>query len=386
MIARELEPKIKTLATKFPVVTVTGPRQSGKTTLVKSAFPDKKYVTLEDLDTRTFALDDPRAFFANLPHGAILDEVQRAPQLFSYLQGVVDQRQKPGEFILTGSHNFLLMESISQSLAGRAAISRLLPFSNSELAITQFAEQSLENRLFTGGYPPIYDRDIPPADFFVSYLQTYIERDIRLLKNIHDLSLFARFMKLCAARTGQLLNISSLAADCGISFSAAQSWLSLLQTSYIIYLLQPHHVNFTKRLTRMPKLYFLDSGLACFLLNIETPEQLSTHYLRGGLFENMIITELLKHFANRGKEAPLFFWRDKTGNEIDCLIETDNGFHLVEIKSAQTYHDDFMKNIRYYQKLNAGKYRLKATLVYAGSVSQQRTGFELKAWNESINP
>ncbi len=351
---------------------------------MKAVFPEKDYVTLEDLDTRTFATNDPRGFLKNYPDGAILDEVHRVPELFSYLQGVVDQNNRPGEFILSGSQNFQLMESISQTLAGQVAITKLLPFSNKELALTHFTSHTAEERMFTGGYPRIYDHDIAPADFYSFYLQTYVERDIRLLKNIQYLNLFSRFIKLCASRIGQLLNISSLASDCGISHTAAQSWLSLLQTSYIILLLQPHHVNFTKRLTKMPKLYFLDTGLACHLLNIEEPAQLNTHFLRGGLFENMVVSEILKHFVNTGTEAPVFFWRDKTGNEIDCLIEQPGGYHLIEIKSSQTFHDEFVKNIRYYQKLNNNKYSLMATVIYAGAISQKRSEFELKAWNDEF--
>jgi predicted AAA+ superfamily ATPase len=243
-----------------------------------------------------------------------------------------------------------------------------------------FSGQSLEERIFTGGYPRIYDKNIAPADFYSAYIQTYIERDIRLIKNIHDLSLFARFLKLCAARVGQLLNLTSLANDCGISHFTAQSWLSLLQTSYIVYLLQPHHVNFTKRLTKMPKLYFYDTGLACHLLNIDSSDQLTTHYLRGNLYENHIIAELLKHFTNQGKEAPMYFWRDKTGNEIDCLVELSDGFGLIELKSAQTFHSDFLKNLSYYEKLNNSKYKLNKMVIYAGNNEQHRENFQLLSW------
>lgn len=381
MIQRDIASKVLELAQKFPVIAITGPRQSGKTTLLRHLFPSKHYVSLEDLDTRVFAATDPRAFLAGLPEGAILDEVQRVPDLFSYLQGVVDQHHVEGEFILSGSQNFLLMESISQSLAGRAAIMKLLPLSLSELEHTDYSQQKVEEMIFTGFYPRVYDKQIFPADFYSSYVQTYVERDIRQMKSIHDLSLFTRFLKLCAARIGQQLNLSSLANDCGISHYTAQSWLSLLQTGFVVYLLQPHHVNFNKRLTKMPKLYFYDTGLACHLLNLTESSQLQSHYLRGHLFENMVIMEIVKHYANQGKEAAVYYWRDKTGNEIDCLIETQQGMYLIEIKSAQTYHAEFAKNIQYYVKLNAGRYVLNPIIVYTGEFKQRRENISLIPWN-----
>ena len=384
MIAREISEKILELAGKFPVISLTGPRQSGKTTLIKSLCPNKDYISLEDLDILSFANEDPRRFLATYPNGAVLDEVQRVPALFSYLQGIVDNHGIVGEFILSGSQNFLLMERISQTLAGRVAILKLMPFSNREIASADFSSQSLEQRIFTGGYPRIYDKNIAPSDFFSSYIQTYVERDIRQLKSIHDLSLFSRFLKLCAARIGQLLNIASLASDCGISHFTAQSWLSLLQTSYIVYLLEPHHVNLSKRLTKMPKLYFYDTGLACHLLNIREENQLQSHFMRGSLFENMMIIELVKLFANEGREAPIYFWRDKTGHEIDCLIEMQDSFFLIEIKSSETFNLDFLKNIRYYEKLVLGKYKTKSFIIYAGDAPQIRDSFSLLSWKQDL--
>lgn len=382
MIQREIRHKMLELAGKFPVITLTGPRQSGKTTLLRHLYPEKKYISLEDLDNRQYAKEDPRAFLSELKDGAILDEVQRVPELFSWLQGITDREGKAGMFFLSGSQNFLLMEGISQSLAGRDAILKLLPLSNQELNGTSFKGQELEERIFYGGYPRIYDKEILPSDFYSSYLQTYVERDIRLMKNIQDLSLFNRFIKLCAGRVGQLLNLSALANDCGISQTTAQAWLSLLQTSYIVYLLQPHYVNFTKRLTKMPKLYFYDTGLACHLLNIDDSHQIRTHYMRGSLFENMVIIELLKHSLNSGKELPLYYWRDKTGNEVDCLIETSSGIHLIEIKSSLTFNSDFLKNITYYDKLNNGKFVLDKIIVYAGTEAQNRQNFRLLSWQD----
>jgi len=384
MIKRDITAKLMQLAGKFPVVSLTGPRQSGKTTLLKNVFPAKPYVSLEDLDVRQFAAEDPRGFLATYPDGGILDEVQRVPDLFSYIQGIVDEHNLPGEFILSGSQNFLLMQNISQSLAGRIAVLRLLPFNNIELSSTDFANQLLEERIFTGAYPRIYDKQIEPADFYSSYIQTYIERDIRQLKNIHDLNLFSRFLKLCAARTGHLLNISSLASDCGISTFTAQAWLSLLQSSYIVYLLRPHHENFSKRLTKMPKLYFYDTGLATHLLNISESKQLQTHNMRGPLFENLIITEILKHYSNAGQEAPCNFWRDKTGHEIDCILDLPDMLKIIEIKSALTFHGDFLKNLTYFQKLNQGKYKVDPIVIYAGNIAQKRENFTLQPWNVEL--
>lgn len=384
MIARDITAKLLQLSGKFPVVSFNGPRQSGKTTLLKNVFPGKPYVSLEDIDVRQFASEDPRGFLATLPGGGILDEVQRVPDLFSYIEGIVDEHNTPGEFILSGSQNFLLMQNISQTLAGRIAILKLLPFSNKELSATQFAGQKLEERIFTGSYPRIYDKHIEPADFYSSYILTYIERDIRQLKNINDLSLFSRFLKLCAARTGQLLNISSLASDCGISTFTAQAWISLLQTSYIIYLLRPHHENFSKRLIKMPKLYFYDTGLAAHLLNITDSLQLQTHNMRGPLFENLLITEMLKSYSNEGMEAPCYFWRDKTGHEIDCLIDTPEKLKIIEIKSALTFHSDFIKNLTYFQKLNQGKYLTEPFVIYAGEMTQKRETFTLLPWNSGF--
>ena len=385
MIARHLTSKLTDLTEKFPVISVTGPRQSGKTTLLKETFPLKKYLSLEDPDMRRFAIEDPRGFLASCPEGAILDEAQRVPHLFSYLQGIVDDHHRPGEFILSGSQNFLLMESITQSLAGRVAILKLLPFSNSELDATEYVVQSLERRIFTGCYPRIYDRNIEPEDFYPNYVQTYVERDLRQLKSIHDLDLFSRFLRLCAARLGQLLNIASLAADCGISHYTAQSWLSLLQTSYIVYLLPPHFENFSKRVVKMQKLYFYDTGLACHLLSIKEDQQIATHSMRGPLFENMIINEWIKYFFNSGREAPVYFWRNKTGHEIDLMLDLPEKRILAEIKSGYTFHPDFLKNLSYYQKIGKDKHNLQPFVIYAGEMKQTRESFSLLPWKDAVS-
>ncbi len=365
MISRDYSDKILELSTKFPVITVTGPRQSGKSTLVQSLFSEKSYISLEDPDERAFASTDPRGFLSSYPKGAILDEVQHVPALFSYIQGIVDKANKPGMFILSGSQNFLLMEKITQTLAGRTAICQLLPLSKTELQKAKLLGTS-DQLIYTGGYPRIYDQQIAPADFYSGYVRTYLERDVRQVKNISDHSHFTKFIKLCAARLGSVLNLQSLANDCGISVNTAKSWLSVLQTGYIIYLLPPYHNNFNKRLMKSPKLYFYDTGLACYLLGIHNVEQVATHFLRGGLFENLIVTDIMKHFLNKGKEAPLYFWKDKTHKEIDLIVEKGNRkFSAIEIKSGETRTDDFFKNFDYWNSIT-GNTNADNTVVYAG--------------------
>ncbi|MDP3397094.1 MAG: ATP-binding protein [Methanoregula sp.] len=374
MIKRDAEKKLKELAKGFPAVSVIGPRQSGKTTLVRSVFPDKPYVLLEDPDTRAFAEEDPRSFLAQFEKsGAILDEVQRVPELFSYLQGVLDKYNRPGQFILTGSQNFLLMGSISQSLAGRVGMIKLLPLSMRELLREGIAIKRYEDYLYTGFFPRLYSNTIEPADFYSSYIQTYLERDLHQLKQVQNLSAFQKFMKMCAFRNGQIVNYSSLAQDCGITHNTAKEWLSLLETSCIIVLIRPHHKNFNKRLVKMPKLYFTDPGLAVHLAGIQSADNLCYHSLKGGLFESLIVTEFLKYRFNQAKESNLFFWRDQHGHEIDCLIE-HRGTDLipVEIKSGRTANNDYFKEIAYWNTLS-GNAPDRSFVVYGGDQSQQRT-------------
>ncbi|OAI50666.1 AAA family ATPase [Opitutia bacterium SCGC AG-212-L18] len=365
MYQREAEKKIKDLAKKFPVLAVTGPRQSGKTTLVKATFKNFAYFSLEDLDVRLQAKEDPRGFLSQNTDGMIIDEAQHVPELFSYIQTIVDKNQKMGQFILTGSQNFLLLEKISQSLAGRVGIIQLLPFSLKELHSIKEQGNDINFWIYRGFYPPIYDRKIPPIDFYPQYIQTYVDRDVRSLQNIFDLSTFQKFVKLCSGRIGNLLNINSLATDCGISFNTAKSWLSLLEASYIIFLLKPHHINFNKRLTKHPKLYFYDTGLACSLLGIHDEEQVQTHYLRGALFENLIIGEYIKSQFNAGLPNNAFFWRDNTGNEIDLLIEKGGKAIPIEIKSGETLNSSFYDSLHYYSKLSEQD-PSKAILFYGG--------------------
>lgn len=380
MIKRVLEEKIKQLAGKFPIISVTGPRQSGKTTLIKSIFPEYRYESLEDPDTRLFATTDPRRFLES-DKKMVIDEIQRVPELFSYLQTKSDKANINGQYIISGSQSFLLNQHISQSLAGRVAILNLMPLSLSELRDHGIPIMGYEKLIYQGFYPRLYDKVISPGDFYPNYIQTYIERDVRLLQNIHDLTLFVRFLKLCAGRVGQLLNLNSLANDCGISPNTAKSWISVLEASYIIFLLQPHYKNFNKRLVKMPKLYFIDTGLASSLLEIRSESQLSTHFLRGALFENFIISEFIKQRLNNGLRSNCYFWRDNKGIEIDCIIENGNQLTPVEIKSGNTFNQDFFKHLNYWNKLsdNSGK---NSYLIFGGDSSRNTKDGILLSWSD----
>ena len=379
MIPRLSANKLKQLTYQYPVVAITGPRQSGKTTLVRNIFPQRPYLSLEDPDVRSFALEDPRGFLSGNPEGIIIDEVQRAPDLFSYIQTRVDEIDKEGLYILTGSFNFSLMEGISQSLAGRVGLLNLLPFSFAELDQANRLPDLLEDLLFTGSYPRIYDKRIPANEWYANYVTTYLERDVRSIKNITDLDVFQRFLKMCAARSGQILNLSSLGDDCGITHNTAKSWLSVLQASFIVYLLRPHHKNFNKRLIKSSKLYFYDTGLLSYLIGIDSPENLSTHAFRGPMFETWVISELLKGRLNRGLRENLFFWRDNSGHEIDCILEQGGRLLPLEIKSGQTITRDYFKGLKYWSKISQtpGK---EAYLVYGGSMDQKRGEGNVLGW------
>jgi len=381
MIKRAISEKLKYLASKFPVVSIVGPRQSGKTTLVKSVFPEMHYASLEDLDLREFAIKDPRGFLATYKKGVIIDEIQRAPQLFSYIQTAVDKINKNKLFILTGSQNFLVQENISQSLAGRTAILKLLPFSVSELKNTSHKLRAVEDYLFKGFYPRLYDKKISPMDWYPNYIQAYIERDVRMIKNISNLNVFQKFVKLCAGRAGQILNLSSLGNDCGVTHNTAKAWISILEASYIIFLLKPYYKNFNKRLVKMPKLYFYDTGLICSLLDIHNKRQLETHYLKGGLFESFVISEIMKYQLNKGLEPRCYYWRDKTGKEIDCIAETSDSLLQIEIKSSKTIAGDFFDNFKYWTKL-VRQERRKSYLIYSGDENQKRSLAEVIGWRD----
>ena len=379
MIPRILSKKLESLSSKFPVVSVLGPRQSGKTTLVKSVFPEFDYVSLEDLDTREFALKDPRGFLSTYRKGVIIDEIQRVPQLLSYMQTLVDSKSKTGQFILTGSQNLLIQENLSQTLAGRVAILRLLPLSMGELKETAYKLKSSEEYILKGFYPRIYHEKIDPVDFYPHYLETYVERDVRLIKNISDLNTFQKFIKMCAGRIGQVLNLSSLGNDCDITHNTAKAWISILEASYIIFLLKPFYKNFNKRLIKMPKLYFYDMGLACSLLGIQNQDQFHTHYLKGGLFESFVVSEIIKARFNQGLPLNCYFWRDKTGHEVDCVLEIADTLVQVEIKSGKTVTDDYFDGLKYWQKI-VGRTKQRSYVVYNGDEDQKRTAASLISW------
>lgn len=382
MIERIAHKKLQDLAKKFKAVAVTGARQSGKTTLVKQVFKDKPYVSLENPDTRNFALQDPRGFLQTYPKGAILDEVQRVPELFSYLQEVLDNTKTKGLFVLTGSNNFLLQQNISQTLAGRVGYMNLLPFSITELSILKKLPKTDDELMLKGFYPPIYDQKIPYTDWCPNYIRTYIERDVRQLKGVADLIVFERLVRLLAGRNGQELNNSALAVEVGVDVKTVQSWISILESSFIIYLLKPHFKNFNKTIVKRPKLYFYDTALVCSLLGIREKTQLSTHPLRGAIFESMVVSELLKKRTNAGLPVNLFYWRDKTGHEIDIIIDNAGKLLPIEIKSGKTITSEFFKNINYWTQLSGEK---KSVLLYTGEHKQKRSNqTEVMNWRELI--
>jgi hypothetical protein len=395
MLQRTLEPTLKEAARTLPVVTITGPRQSGKTTLVRKVFPDLPYLTLEEPDTRARALADPRGFLRGLPDGAILDEVQRAADLLSYIQGIVDEDPRPGRFVLTGSQNLLLLDGVSQSLAGRTRVLNLLPFSLSELeerapwdpeadpatlrAREPRALRPLEETLWRGFYPRIHDRSLDPATWLADYRATYVERDVRQVLNVQDLELFTRFVGLTAGRNAQLLNASSLANDAGVDHTTVRRWLSILEASFLIVLLRPHHRNFGKRMTKSPKVYFLDPGLLCSMLGIRTADDLRVHASRGAIFESLVLAELLKAYAHRGVRPPLYFWRDSAGHEIDFLIELGSETRPVEAKSSATVPPSSFAGLSWWRRL-AGDAGAAALLVHGDDATFMHEGVCALSW------
>ena len=385
MIKRTISEKILHYARQYPVITITGPRQSGKTTLCKALFPKRKYFSLENIDTRDYARNDPRAFLNECQkEGAIIDEIQRVPELASYIQEIVDTKDKPGLFILTGSQNFHLLNTVSQSLAGRTALAVLLPFSYAEIYSDK--AKPVDKVLFTGFYPRIHDKKLNPTEALSFYVSTYLERDIRALINVKDLAKFEKFLKLCAGRVAQIVNLSNLANDCGINHNTAKSWLSVLEASYIIFFVRPHHANFGKRLIKAPKLYFTDCGLAAYLLDIQSDKHIMQHPLKGPLFENFVVAELLKARTNQGKNSNIYFFRDNIGNEVDALLEDGISVKPVEIKLGSTISDDYFKGLRYYQKINK-KNLSKAALIYGGTLDQHRQTADVFSYRnvEKIN-
>lgn len=393
MTNRILRAYLKRDAGLYPIVTLTGPRQSGKTTLAKQTFPRHQYVSLEESDNRLFAAQDPRGFLARFDRPLILDEVQRAPDLFSYLQAAADKDNSPGRFVLTGSHNFLLMNRISQTLAGRCAVLHLLPFSRAELENypqddpvhppALFANSSSRLDFWrivrTGFYPRIHAQNIPPEVWIPDYLRTYIERDIRSLVNLGDLDAFERFLALCAGRAGQLLVYSALASDAGVSVDTARRWISVLKASFIVFTLQPHHRNFNKRMIKCPKLFFYDTGLLCHLLRVQNTRQLIVHPLRGPVFENYVIAEIAKAYLHHRRQPPIYFWRDRAGREIDLLIEDAHLLYPVEIKSGQTVSRDMLDNLVWWRR-TAGSSAGQGVLIYGGNDIYEREGILVRPW------
>lgn len=382
MLHRQLAATLDRLAQAFPVIAITGPRQSGKTTLARARFASKPYVSLEDPIERAFAEEDPRGFLARFPQGAIFDEAQRWPDLFSHLQGMVDENREAGRFVLTGSQQFGLLAGVTQSLAGRVGMTRLLPLAGAELAGVADGTLALDALLWRGGYPVLHTQAVAPGDWFASYVATYLERDVRQVLKVQDLGVFQRFLRLCAGRTGQLLNLSALAGEAGITHTTARAWMSVLESSDVVYLLPPYHRNFGKRLVKTPKLYFVDTGLVCWLLGIRAPGMLPLHPMRGALFENWVVTEHLKQRYNQGQPADLFFWRDNNGVEADLLYETPSGLiQTVEIKSGQTPTSDY---IRAGQKSARFVTEAVATprLIYGGDASFLRNGVDVVSWRQ----
>lgn len=368
MILRVAQAVLINLASQYKAIAVIGPRQSGKTTLVRAVFPEKPYVSLENLEARSYALEDPKAFLNQFPHGAVLDEVQRTPALFSYLQQIIDESDQKAQFILTGSNNFLLQQNITQSLAGRVGYLHLLPFSLSE--IQDVAPAQIHELLFKGFYPPLYDQNFEIQKWLSNYIKTYLENDVRQLRSIENLVVFEKFLKLCAGRVGQLFNKNALALETGVDSKTIESWIGVLEASFIVLRLQPHHKNFNKRIVKMPKLYFYDVGLASALLGVQEAKQLEFHPFKGNLFENMVIIELLKQRLNTGKANNLYFWRNSRGNEVDVII--DNFDHLipVEIKVGKTITQEYFKGLNYWNKLtntSGGK------VIYGGEGYQKRS-------------
>jgi uncharacterized protein len=380
VIDRTSENILKILANEFKIIGITGPRQSGKTTLAKKVFNNKKYVSLENPDHRLFAEDDPRGFLSQYSDGVIIDEIQHVPVLFSYLQELVDSTDEVGKFIITGSQNFNLIEKISQSLAGRIGMLQLLPFSINELRNGNIELNNLNKILYFGSYPPIYDRLISPERWYNSYINTYIERDVRQMINVRDLSTFQRFLKLCAGNIGQLVNFSRIGADCGINQQTVSSWINILEASYIVFRLYPHYENFRKRLVKTPKLYFYDTGLALRLLGLEKHEQLFTFNMRGSIFENWVISELIKFRYNKCKDKNFFFWRNNIGDEIDIVIDKSDGMIPIEVKSGATVSTDWFLHLNKWKKLAENKC-IGSYLVYGGDTSQERSGINIIPWS-----
>lgn len=380
MIQRTAEATLHRLARGFPVICVTGPRQSGKTTLAKMAFPDKPYISLEDPDIARFAREDPRGLLDRYAEGLILDEAQSVPEIFQYLKTATDKDPVPGRYIVTGSRQFSLLAGVTESLAGRAAFVTLYPFSIEELSGSGMPLAEPFDMILKGFYPPIYNRDVTVYDWYTNYISSYIERDVRSVINVKDLGQFQTFVKMCASRVGQLVNMSALAEDCGITHNTAKAWISVLEASGIVYLLKPYHKNFGKRLVKSPKLYFVDTGIACRLLGIKDAEQLFLHPNRGNIFESFVVAEMLKNRLNRGIAPELHFWRDNTGIEVDIVYEDGSLIRSVEVKSGKTFSADFTSGLEAWMRFS-GASPASCSIVYAGDMELKMKGITVKKWD-----
>jgi hypothetical protein len=384
MLRRKITDKLLQLTGKFPVITITGPRQSGKTTLVKSLFGSYSYVSLENPERRLLAKSDPQGFLNQFEgQHLIIDEIQYVPELLSYIQEIVDNSGIPGQFIVTGSQSLMMLDHVTQSLAGRTTILKLLPFSLSELTGSQYynADFGYQYWIYNGMYPGIYDRGIDPKDFFPAYFETYIQRDVRQIQNIRDLDLFTNFVRLLAGRTGQIIDFTSLSNDTGVSVNTIKGWLTVLQASHLIFQLQPYYKNLNKRIIKSPKIYFTDPGLVSFLLNISSPDQVTNHYLKGGLFENLIIVEILKDRFNHGMTPNLYYYRDNNKNEIDLIIEGAEKLDIIEIKSGQTFSHSFVKSLVFWKK-NFKEIKSEKYLIYGGTISQRLQDVNILSWRD----
>ena len=384
MIPREITDEVLIAAKLFPAVAILGPRQSGKTTLVQNIFSNHHYVSLEDLDIRLLANEDPRTFLNDRKNdfGLILDEIQHAPGLLSYIQTMIDAEKRKGYFVITGSQNLLVNQAVTQTLAGRIAILTLLPLSINELQIAKLLPNNIEEAVFRGSYPLVYAESFDPVKLYANYLRSYIERDVRALKNIYDLSLFQKFLQLCAGRVGQVLNYSSLANDCGIDQKTAQAWISLLEATYVIFLLQPYYKNIGKRLAKSPKLYFVDTGVACNLLNIKSAQEVSLHFAKGGLVESLIIADFYKQYCNIDQRPAFYFWRDYAGNEIDCIKKKALSLYPIEIKSGKTINRDYFKQFDYWQATVNGPIE-NNFVIYGGNQNASWSNAKVLAWQNS---
>jgi predicted AAA+ superfamily ATPase len=379
MIHRAITEKVIELIDKFPIIAITGPRQSGKTTLSKMIKPDYKYVNLENLSNREFAQNDPIGFLTTYKNGVIIDEIQNVPSLFSYLQVVTDERNINGEYIITGSQNFLMIEQITQSLAGRVALFNLLPLSYKEIENTKYKPENWEKYALSGSYPRKIIQNIQPADYYENYLKTYIERDVRLLKNISNLDLFQKFIQLLSGRVGQLFNQSNLGNELDLDNKTISSWFTLLEASFISFKLQPYHKNFNKRLIKTPKIYFYDIGLLCHLLGIRTTTDLENHYAKGSIFENLVVLEFIKNATNTNSNSKHYFWRDATQNEVDLIVENGINTNAFEIKSGKTINKSYFNGLDYFKKINP---ETNLGVIYGGFETQKRTNYNIYTIND----